>query len=44
MGKLWYLYLALGGWIVVLACYLSNAFERIAKIEKRLDELEGNKK
>jgi len=39
MGKAWWLYIALGGWIVVLGLYLSNAFERIAKLEKRVDEL-----
>jgi hypothetical protein len=25
-------------WIVILALYLSNAFERIKKIEERLDK------
>ena len=39
MGKVWWLYIALGGWIVVLSLYLSNAFERFARLEKRVDEL-----
>jgi hypothetical protein len=39
MGKVWWLYIALGGWIIVLGLYLSNAFERIARLEKRVDEL-----
>ena len=37
-------YLSLAGLIIVLGLYLSNAFERIAEIEKRLDEVEGKKK
>jgi hypothetical protein len=37
-------YLSIIGLVVVLGLYLSNAFERIAKIEKRVDELEGKKK
>jgi hypothetical protein len=42
MSKFWYFLLA--AWIVVLAYYLSNAFERITKIEKRVDELEEKNK
>jgi hypothetical protein len=33
----------LGG-IVVLGCYLANAFRRIVALEKRVDDLEGKKK
>jgi hypothetical protein len=42
MGKFWYF--LLGAWIVILGGYLANAFERIKKLEKRVDELEGKKK
>jgi cell division protein FtsB len=28
-------------WIIILAWYLANAYQRIAQLEKRLDELEG---
>jgi hypothetical protein len=42
MSIVW-LVIVLGG-IVVLGLYLSNAFERIAEIEKRLDALEGKEK
>jgi hypothetical protein len=34
-------YASLGGWIIVLGLYLSNAFERIAQLEKRIEKLEG---
>jgi hypothetical protein len=37
-------YLSIAGLVVVLGLYLSNAFERIAELEKRLEELEGKKK
>jgi hypothetical protein len=37
-------YIAIFGWLLVLALYLSNAFKRIAELEKRVDELEGKKK
>ncbi len=30
-------------WIVILGLYLSNAFERINKLEKRVEELESEK-
>ena len=33
-------YWELGGWIVILGLYLSNAFERINKLEERLKKLE----
>jgi hypothetical protein len=36
--------IAVLGAIIVLALYLSNAFKRIAALEKRADDLEGNKK
>jgi hypothetical protein len=37
-------YIAIFGWLIVLALYLSNAFKRIAELEKRVDEFEGKKK
>jgi hypothetical protein len=36
--------IAVFGWIIVLALYLSNAFKRIAALERRVDELQGTKK
>jgi hypothetical protein len=38
------LYFTLGVAIVILALYLSNAFERIKALEKRIEELEGKDK
>jgi hypothetical protein len=34
-------YISLGGLIIVLGLYLSNAFERITQLEKRIEELES---
>jgi hypothetical protein len=31
-------------WIIILAWYLANAFQRIAQLEKRMEELEERKK
>jgi hypothetical protein len=36
----WYVYSFAAAWLIILACYLSNAFERIAKLEQRVKELE----
>jgi hypothetical protein len=35
-------YALLAAWIVILALFLSNAFDRIEKLEKRLKELESH--
>lgn len=32
-------YWELGGWIVILGLYLSNAFERINQLEERLNRM-----
>lgn len=37
-------YSLLAAWIVILGLYLSNAFERIKELEKRLEVLEDSKK
>jgi hypothetical protein len=42
MATIWLV--SIFGGFIVLALYLSNAFERIAKIEKRVDELQAKKK
>ena len=36
-------YSLLAAWIVILGLYLSNAFERISELEKRVKELEGER-
>jgi hypothetical protein len=36
-------YSLLAAWIVILGLYLSNAFERINELEKRVEVLEGQK-
>jgi len=36
-------YALMGAWIVILGLYLSNAFERIDKLEKRVEELESQR-
>lgn len=45
IGAVWYhnLYLGLTGLVVVLGLYLSNAFERINALEKRIETLESEK-
>jgi len=45
VGAIWYhnAYLSLMGLIIVLGLYLSNAFERINKLEKRIEVLESEK-
>jgi hypothetical protein len=40
----WYAYTFAAVWLIILACYLSNAFERIVQLEKRVDDLEGKNK
>jgi len=42
MGVGWFV--ALVGLVLVIGCYLANAFRRIVEIEKRIDDLEGKKK
>jgi hypothetical protein len=36
-----YGYALLAAWIVIFALYMSRAFDRIDKLEKRLEALEG---
>ncbi|HTS35383.1 MAG TPA: hypothetical protein VMH04_06910 [Candidatus Solibacter sp.] len=42
---IWYhnAYSVIGAWILILALYLSNAFERINALEKRIEELESER-
>ncbi|MGA7081257.1 MAG: hypothetical protein WBQ43_04805 [Terriglobales bacterium] len=42
---IWYRnsYSLLAAWIVILGLYLSNAFERIDRLEKRIEELESER-